>query len=322
VRLAGRIQSHPQRIIATPRGLGFAILIVIAILCHDRAYIMKPESALASCYQKTEWAKTAIDDLQAEIRQFVSRDPYKIVAKVDVETGEEVWRFKIDRLPRGIKISVENILANLRDPLDNMLAILSDKHRGKDDSVSFPFGSEMKHYDTELGKIEKLLPRGAAELIRKAETYPGGNAHLRALHFLNRNKKHRVPIAPFNTSTSVAMQALAVFKGGKLLRIGFKNGKHLVPIPPNGNLSQPDPAKMPAFIPDHGFVFVPAPGDDEMEVLATVPGTQFYCHFQPTLDVAFTNTPGIEREPICVALHQMRELVDGVLLTFERRFFE
>jgi hypothetical protein len=58
-----------------------------------------------------------------------------------------------------------------------------------------------------------------------------------------------------------------------------------------------------------------------LEFLAIVPGTKVDTDCKPTIDVAFTKTPGLEREPIGIALHQMRQLVEGILLTFEKRFF-
>lgn len=285
---------------------------------------MKPQS-LCGCYAQTKWAETAIDKLQADIEEFVATDPYEFTPHLNIEAGEEVWRFKINgRLPASMFIDVRNVLGNLRDPLDNILAILSERKRGRSDGVGFPFGNIIETYRSDLKKVEKLLPDGAGDLIRKAETHPGGNVHLRALHDLNIHKKHRVPIAPFNLSTSTTAQALAVFKGGRLIRVGFKNGTRLTPIlsglPGAGTKLVPS-IPPPKFIPDQGFVFEPAPGDDDMEVLAVTPGTEFQAHFKPALSVAFTNTPGLEREPICIALHQMRHLVEGILVTFEKRFF-
>ena len=279
---------------------------------------------LGRCYAQTKWAKTEIDKLQADIQKFVAGNPYEIVSNVDVEAGEEVHRIRINQcLPPELEIMIGNILANLRDPLDNILAILSDEFRGVATGVSFPFSHDMNAYDTEIAKIIKLLPAGCEQLIRDARTYPGGNIHLRALHFLNRDKKHRVPIAPFNIRSSLVAGLIAIFKPGKLVRLGFKHGKHLFPSGPHNDLTQPDASKMPDFIPYQGFVFEPdiAAGDDEMELMTVKPGTQFYAQFKPTIDVAFTETPGLEREPVGIALHEMRQLVDGTLLTFENRFF-
>ncbi len=284
---------------------------------------MEPQS-LCGCYAQTKWAETAIDKLQADIEEFVATDPYEIASKVDLQASEEIRYFKIKgKLPPCIFIDVRNILANLRDPLDNVLAILSQRKRGAADKVGFPFGKSPKAHSSALKEIKDFLPDGAVDLIRKAETHPGGNAHLRALHDLNIDKKHRLPIAPFNIRTSCLAQWLAVFKGGRVIRVGFKNGTYLVPILPGlpgaGNLAQSNPP--PTFIPDKGFVLEPGPGDDDMAFLTVVPGTEFQADFKPTLDVAFTKTVGLEREPICVALHQMRHLVEGILLTFEKRFF-
>jgi hypothetical protein len=285
---------------------------------------MKSESPLAGCWEKTEWAKAEIEKLESDIREFSAANPYEIRSEADVERGQEVWRFKLSRkAPEAMAIRVGNILQNLREPLDNVLAILSDRHRGKDSSVSFPFSDTIKNYDTELVKIEKLLPAGAEELIRKAETYPGGNTHLRALHFLNRDKKHRVPIAPFNLRTGYLMESLEMV-AGKVIRVGYEHGHRLVPD--GRNLSAPDNASAPPFVMRDGkpyVLFEPniAAGDDEMEFMVTTPGAKFQADIKPTVEISFSKIKGLEREPICISLHQMRQLVEGILLTFEDRFF-
>lgn len=281
------------------------------------------DDPLSGCYEQTKWAKAAIDELQTNIAKFFATDPYEIAPDPNIVCDEEIWRFRmVKELPPEMRRDVGHILADLRDPLDNVLAILSDRTRGKSDKVGFPFCQSIEQYNTDLRKIEKLLPNGVGELIRAAQTYPGGNVHLRALHALNIRKKHRLPIAPFNVRTSVTMQALAVIKGGKILRVGFKNGQRLVPIlpalPGGGNMAS---INNPTFIPNQGFVFEPSLGDDDMEVLAVVPGTRFYATFKPTLNVTFTDTPGLERQAVCDALHQMRHLVDAVLGSFGKAFF-
>jgi hypothetical protein len=220
-------------------------------------------------------------------------------------------------------IRVGNILQNLREPLDNVLAVLSERHRGRETGVAFPFSDTIKHYDAELVKIEKLLPAGAGELIRKAETYPGGNTHLRALHFLNRDKKHRVPIAPFSVNTGYLWESLGMLSG-HIIRLGFEHGHRLVPK--ERDLVAPDNASAPSFIIRDGkpyVLFEPniVAGDDEREFMVTTPGAKFQADIKPTVEISFSKIKGLEREPICISLHQMRRLVDGILLTFEKRFF-
>lgn len=282
---------------------------------------MKSEPLLA-CYAQTEWAKIEINQLEAEIRDFVGSGIYEIRPYIDSKTGEEIYKFRLKKkIPATFYVRIGNILSNLRDPLDNILAIISHNMRGASNGVAFPFCTTLKDYDTSLERIKNLLPEGASDLIRSAHTYPGGNPHLRALHFLNRDKKHRVPVAPFIMRSGVVLHAFFSLKGGRLIRIRYRNGRHLIPTPPFGDLGQTDPNKMPIFLPNQGYLLEPGAGDDETEIVAVAPGTQFGAYFKPSVEIAFVKAPGLEREPIGIALHQMRELVEGILAAFEARFF-
>jgi hypothetical protein len=64
-----------------------------------------------------------------------------------------------------------------------------------------------------------------------------------------------------------------------------------------------------------------ASADDSMEFLTTTPGAKFKTDFKPSFDVAFKDVGAFEGEPIVHVLHQARDLVERILLTFRRRFF-
>src|SRR5260221_9230373 len=67
---------------------------------HGGIYMVEPESQLAGCWEKTEWANTEIAKLESDIREFSAANPYEIRSEADVERGQEVWRFKLSRKPR------------------------------------------------------------------------------------------------------------------------------------------------------------------------------------------------------------------------------
>ena len=48
---------------------------------------------------------------------------------------------------------------------------------------------------------------------------------------------------------------------------------------------------------------------------------KLHANIEPAFGVTFPNIEGFEREPVVAVLHQMRQLVEGILLTFEQRFF-
>jgi hypothetical protein len=285
---------------------------------------MKPEP-LVSLYAKIEWANSEIEKLNTAIIRYFETNPCEVKSKINAEGTEEIWRFHWKhKIPESMRIQVGNILKNLRDPLDQVLAAVSMMHRGKNNGVSFPFGSAIHEYEAEIAKLEKLLPTDAIELIRRANTQRGGNSHLRGLHFINREDKHRSGLVIINMSGDFSMSSLKVFEGGYLIRMGYTHGQSLVapakPVKPSFTKGQaiikPAPAgPVVQFKPNIEV------GDDDMEFLTTTPGTIFEAELMPSLNIAFGKAAGLEREPIVVALHQTSQLVEGNVLTFERRFF-
>jgi hypothetical protein len=287
---------------------------------------------LLAPFAKIEWANAEIENLDAAIKGFFSVDPYSLRSYLNSERTQQIWRFELTRkLPPVLSVRTGNILKNLREPLDNVIAAVSMLHRRKDEGVDFPFSHSIEKYEAAIQKLEKLLPTGATDLIRAAKTYPGGNPHLRALHYLNRHDKHRIGLVPINLRNAVTMSRLVAFNG-RIIRVGFEHGMHMVPGA-DGNLVATDPVHQPMIVHNGviitgaegqpAILFEPniAAGDDDMEVLVTTTGTQLNCDIKPILDVSFRNVPGIGREPIIITLHQTRKLVERILLTFRDRFF-
>jgi hypothetical protein len=289
---------------------------------------MKPEPLLP-VFAKIERAEAQIDDLNTRIGAFFETSPYELASEIDPDGTQEVWRFKLTRrLPHVLSVVAGEILHNLRSPLDQLAGAIALQSHRSEAGVCFPFGRDVNEFETELRK-QKKLPPDAIALIRAAQPYRGGNNLLWQLHHLNRRDKHRVGLMPVNLRTATSLSTLIVFTG-QVMTVGFRNGQHLVRD--GRNLSQHDPGKQPCIVRNGDIIMVNgspamsfepnvAAGDDDMEILTATPGTKFYCDFQPSLNVSFRNIEGLEREPVVAVLHQMRQLVKRLLLTFEARFF-
>jgi hypothetical protein len=137
-------------------------------------------------------------------------------------------------------------------------------------------------------------------MIRALKPYGGGNELLWSIHDLNRDDKHpgTSVVQPLN---GLRMRGLKVHFG-KALILGNRYGQHLI--------SQ-------GYVPKTSPVAVRKEG----EFLTTTPFAQFEYDGEPTFQIAFSDIRGFEREPLVTVLHQMRDLVEGILLTFEKRFF-
>jgi hypothetical protein len=58
-----------------------------------------------------------------------------------------------------------------------------------------------------------------------------------------------------------------------------------------------------------------------MEFITVTPGAKFEADLKPMFDVTLAEIPAFKREPIIITLHQMSQLVEGIVLAFEKRFF-
>jgi hypothetical protein len=263
---------------------------------------MKPKEMIAA-FGKVERTKSQIDDIKKRIQAFADSNPYKVVSEVDPTGKEEVWFFKLTSgVPDDLAIVVGETLHNLRSPLDQTISAISVQagHSGK--HVTYCFGTDEQSFKSALAKQKKLLPADALDLIAASKPYPGGNDLLCALHDLNKGDKHYQELVPINLNQTWRCGFLAVEKGGRALIIGGRDAGHLVTdnyVP----LARP-----------------PCP-EDRFEFMTTTPGSKFHTDMRPAINVAFGKVQSLKREPIVAALDQMRQLVDGILLAFEKRFF-
>jgi hypothetical protein len=290
---------------------------------------MKSEAFL-DVKAQIEQAEAKIQEIEAKITKFIEDSGYELVAKRKNKEGIDVWRYQLRQgLPNGIRLGVREALLNLRAPLDHLaqeLAILQCGEANR--QTAFPFGRTKDAFERELPKKTKKMSPEAIKLITdcqpypRSNDYPGGNDILFALHELNRRDKH-FRLVPVNLQTSANMTQLAVRKG-RVLTVGPRQGRHLVRDNDN-NLSQPILDRQPRFDLDPARVVFGIDGHfsakESMEMLTTLPGTEFDADFKPTLNVAFRDVEVIHGDPIVAALNQMRDAVANILLTFEKRFF-
>jgi len=268
-------------------------------------------------HRKIKWANAEIKKLDTAIKKRFSPDSYTVRTKLNSERTEETHEFRTRNIPASMAMQAKNILQNLREPLDGILVEISGQKGG----ISFPFGDRMEKYTSELEKLEKLLPEGAIDLIKEAKTYPGGNEHLRAMHYYARDQRHRIPMEPIVVETEIDIKAVIV-GNGNVIRLGYRHGSHMVPDPSNNLVAAP--GHQPFLELNHGVVrmlFRPDPRDEQMEFITVTPGAHVQYDCKPAIDITFGEIPALKGEPVIVTLHQISHLVEGIVLTFERRFF-
>jgi hypothetical protein len=236
-------------------------------------------------------------------------NPYSVVHKINPhDPREEVWSFIPKPIGFGLPVVIGETLHNIRSPLDQMLSAVSELHRGTSDGVAFPFGKTADIFDRSLAKQKTLLPTDAIDMICALKPYKAGNDLLWAINELNRGDKHRPRLIPVLTDSSWQLGFMGVEKGGEVYIMGDRRGGHLSVNQADGKPYVPAKAR-------HSYV------EGEVEIVTCAPGTKFHTNMKPLCQIAFGKIEALKTEPVVAVLHQMRDLVEGILLTFERRFF-
>lgn len=303
---------------------------------------MNTERAFVAPFAKVDRAKTQIQDLEIAIKLFFDTKPYQIIRQLDVQANEEIWGFRLSKaITADLSIRVGEIFHNLRSALDQMVAeIVVNVAKRSEAGVEFPFGSNFGEFEASLLK-QKKLPTDAAAMIRAIQPYKGGDPLLWLLHSANRRDKHRMGLIPIQGRKEMRVSYMVLWYG-LVIVMGSRSGQHLIGAK---HITDADYVRMagdggpwgaygtmmtdrdgepviplvnPIITSDMGIF-----GEIEkgMEFLTTTPGTKFKTDFQPSFDVALRDVGSLEGEPIVHVLAHLRDLVERILLTFERRFF-
>ena len=307
---------------------GVSALIIICVGHHNfiRKGAMNPEPLLDS-RAKIERTITQIEELKNGIKAFFESNPYEVRADLDPDGVSQVWKFRLSKKPpRLLSVMTGEILHNLRSPLDQVCCAIAVLNGASETAVAFPIGQTLQEFETALDK-QKKLPADARALIAAAKPYAGGNDLLYALHVLNKRDKHRVGLVPIEMPAETTASYI-IFWEGLPFTIGSRKGQHLrceEVISNRPTLAELSKKSKPLAFwdarPGH-LIFGRAgdPGDESLEFMTTIPGSVFEADFYPTFEIGFSKV-GLEGQPVVAVLNQMRDLVEGLLLTFERRFF-
>lgn len=270
---------------------------------------MTPEEWAATGRIKIERAKEHIANLEAEIATFIKSDNYRTVPDEDAETGDFLIRVRARREPPlrwGAVIG--DAVNNLRAPLDILVyqRCWSITRTKPSSTVKFPVSETPEYFKTrDLPKVEGA-GQSAVDFIEALKPYKGGNDGLWLLHRLDIANKHHnlVPVGQaIATWVFRPLEGLASAFGGLSLPFGFVMGRgDQVTLEGIKNPVTTQPLK------DGAIVYrVPASLRGKVDM-----NPQF------TFTVAFGETEVAEGEPVVETLHQLADLVDGIVEQFLR----
>lgn len=252
---------------------------------------------------KLERAKEHIRQLEAEIRSFHERKPYRIVVEEEPQSRDLIYRVKVKEQPspRWATI-IGDIVHNLRSALD---LLANDLVRANDeipnDNTAFPIHRSANAFEAGFsGKVRGASTK-AMEIIRSLTPYKGGNEALWRIHRLDITDKHRLML-----SVGAAYRNLTMSVG---LRLPWKEGK-IVKFPPV--------AIRPA---DRQY-----PLKDNAEVMgvkaaARTSDSGVTPDFQFAFEVAFGDGEIVQGEPVVPTLQQLIDYVESVIDIFDRDIF-
>jgi hypothetical protein len=242
---------------------------------------------------KIERAKKHIYELDAEIGAFLKRDPYRVFTEEEAETGDKVWRVQVSKQPppRWSAI-VGDAVHNLRSSLDLLVNQLVVAPAKPTDETAFPIGWTVKDYEAKALRITKGVSDTAKDMIAALKPYKGGNNALWRLHRLDITDKHRLLVA-----------------------VGAAHRNIILPFPDMGQDMSQNPSLV--LTPDDRQF----PLKHKVEIFrvakaARLEGDQDYDDLKFTFQIAL-NEPGvIEGEPVLPALHELADLVNGIVAAF------
>ncbi len=263
------------------------------------------EISLLVASQKVKRTKAQIRELNSEVVAFVSAARYSIATELNADATQKAWVFRFEpQSTEHLSIIVGEILHNLRSALDYLAVALATKNGASSKKVYFPFGINAEIFDEQVRKKTKGMSADAIAMIRELKPYKGGNVLLWLLHDLNREDKH-IRIVPLFSGNGMKLYELAVIDGTPYV-LGNRRGQHL-----RTEIGRAVVAKGPD----------PIVGETDYEFLTTSPLARFEGKLEPTINVVFQEAGDFKNQSIIAVLVQMSDLVESILLTFERRFF-
>ena len=263
---------------------------------------------LQSARLKVEWAKKHIVDLNRAIRTFFDCNPYQIRADRDPQVGGvDYYVERVDPIPALIPCLAGDAIQNLRSALDHLAYQIflagpnpSPRHAN---NVFFPIVGGAKEYET--GKLG-IIHSATKDAIDAIEPYKGGKGHqLWVLNKLNNINRHRLIIAIGSISSTFVYSEDAVrelrphfeaqgIHGEELLRLMDSVRRHLL------ELLNP-------------FALLPLKAGQKL--------IGFGRDAEPdqirfTFHIAISEPGIIESKSLIEALHQLANLVDGIVTAF------
>jgi hypothetical protein len=241
--------------------------------------------AFNSAGLKVQWAEKHISDMEALVETFHKVNKRRVFTQEGPEGKGVLFAFELtDFLPEipTLQMLAGDAVHNLRSALDHLAWAIVSVFKEPDAHLHFPIATEIKSLvgQPSFREIQSVAPDVADLIVNEIKPYGAGNAFVR-LNQLDRADKHRVLITHVTHVASVIYVA---------------EHDHEVPDAADG-----------CIIIIAGDKTLPRPGSPAAIHNENYRGAAFDIRFDPGLP--------FENEPVIPTLHQLAQLVAGVVQT-------
>lgn len=241
-----------------------------------------------SAHLKIKRADKHIGDLESAFADFVKTEFYRFGVEKNPK-GEDVLSFEVTTpIPEDIPMIIGDALHNLRTALDHVAhQVVADSGATPSKNLYFPFAKGREELVAGLrdGEIEAAAGQTLIDLIvDTVRPYKGGNDALYALHKADIGDKHKIGVP---TITIAALFDVEVKVGGGTFHISRME------VGEGGKLNAIASAVHPIEIAKYG---------------------------KAAFSVVFGKGQPFEGEAILPTLHQLSQLVSGVVETIEKGY--
>ncbi len=265
---------------------------------------MTADERVAAIRVKVERANHHINDLESELQLFLDSDPYVVGAKCDLETRQVIYYLAIvTPVPPVIATITGDVIQNLRSALDHLayhLVVVGSGDTGNFRHVYFPIADSADHYKASRDGKVRGMRQEAIDAIDALRPYGDGNDALVLLNQLSVVDKHRLLLT---VGMSFRAMNIGPFMESLMRKLwtdsGFEDADEM---PTLDVFVRPDDRMFPIKAGDELFT-APAETDagEKMEF---------------AFDIAFGESEVGEGRPLVPTLHQLSQLVDGIVVGF------
>lgn len=237
---------------------------------------------------KVKRANQHIIELQTVIGSFLKTDFYRLFIEVDSNDGSNLIRFEATKeMPCEVPLVIGDVIHNLRSALDLMTCeIVTMAGKEVDRSIEFLIRDDREKLVAAIADRKiKAVPKSIIDLIVDTiKPYKGGNNALCALNDLDIMDKHKllIPVTSITALVGVSMED----------------------------------NRCNSF---HDMTFAVGPGG-KLNAIKTDSVMKVTNQGTPAFAVVFAKGQPLEGQPVFPTLHQLSQLVSGIVQTIEKEY--